>query len=516
MRALFVIPPTEYNERNSPLCRVYGCNYGFDYKPPIHFLAVATYARDVLGWDVRLLDCPAEGLDARAFEAHVASNDYDVALHWTTYLSAVEDLTAAKAIDSLAGRAVKHVFMGTASTWKPEEFGLSEHSYCLLGEPEHTLRDLDAAWRGELALESIDGLARFESGRMVRGGFRELLDVSTLPMPDRRLLLGTYRANRLDVDQITTMAVSRGCGFRCTFCATNAMDQAIELEFKRGQEWYVKRPPLRKRTVEQVVAEMKDIASLGIEGIEIADNIFTWGRTRTLQICEAIEPLNLQWIALARANMLHNDEMVAAMGRAGCQLVYMGSESFDDGLLDDMVKEIKVADVRKAVETCRRNGVEPEVSVLIGGSPNETWKTVWSSWRAARSLGTPFVHFSVALPVPSSELYDLARREGWFVDGDFLPCDNAREVIVDLPNLSARELRALLKLFYARQYLSPRGIREQVRRVRSPRDVLDKARAAGKLLAFLTEVQDRARTSDIPPGRVTPPGLLEQAFAPVR
>lgn len=512
MRALFLVPPVDYNARKTSIDRVYGCNYGFDHKPPVHLLQVATFAKVDLGWDVRLLDCPAEGFDAKRFEALCDAEKYDVVLHWTTYLSATEDLVSARVVRDRMGAGVKHVFMGTASTWKPEEFQVSRETYCLLGEPEHTLRDLDAAWRGERPVEGIDGLAWWtEKGAVERGGFRRLLDVSTLPMPDRLLLRGTYHANRLGVDKVTVMVVSRGCGFKCTFCTPNAIDQAIELEYKRLQTRYVDRPPLRKRTVDQIVAEMEDIAALGYQGVEIADNVFTWGKARTKEICERIEPLGLQWLCLARANMLHDDATLVAMRKAGCKLVYMGSESFDDGLLKDMVKDLKVADVKKAVETCRRNGVEPEVSVLMGGSPNETWKSLWYSWKAARSLGTDFVHFSVALPAPSTELYDMARENGWFVDGDFVPTDNQRDVIVNLPNLSANELRLALKLAYAGQYLAPKAVWHHVKTVRSPGDFVRKARAAGRLFGYLGEMRDRARHGGVPPGRVTPVDLTDQS-----
>lgn len=505
MRALFLIPPVGYSPRNATIDRVYGCNYGFDHKPPVHLLQVATFAKVTLGWDVRLLDCPAEGLDVAAFEKFCQTERFDVVLHWTTYLSAVEDLAAARAVRTHMAGEPYHVFMGTASTWRPEEFKINAKTFCLLGEPEHTLRDLDSAWKGERTLEGTDGLAWWNaSGELGRGGFRKLLDVSTLPMPDRRLLLGKYHANRLNAEPVTVMVVSRGCGFRCTFCTPNAIDQAIELEYKRLQTKYVDRPPLRKRTVDQIVAEFEDIASLGYQGVEVADNIFTWGKARTQEICARIAPLKLSWVCLARANMLHDDKTVAAMADAGCKLVYMGSESFDDGLLSDMVKDLKVADVRKAVETCRRNGVEPEVSVLMGGSPNETWRTLWNSWRSARKLGTDFVHFSVALPAPSTELYDMALENGWFVDGDFVPTDNQRDVIVNLPNLSANELRLALKLAYAGQYLHPKAVVKQIGSVRNPGDFVRKAKAAGRLFGYLGEVRDRARYGVVPPGRVTP------------
>jgi radical SAM superfamily enzyme YgiQ (UPF0313 family) len=280
------------------------------------------------------------------------------------------------------------------------------------------------------------------------------------------------------------------------------VDQQIELEFKRLQPTYVERPPLRKRTVDQIVAEFEEIAALGYKGVEVADNIFTWGNSRTRNLCERITPLKLQWICLARANMLHDGPTVRAMADAGCKMVYMGSESFDDGLLDDMQKELKVKDVVKAVEVCRANGVEPEVSVLMGASPKETPQTLFNSWRAARKLGTPFVHYSVALPSPSTELYDMAIENGWFVHGDFVPADNTKDVIVNLPHLSARQLRLALKLAYASQYLRPKAVLHHAKQVDSMERLRQKASSALNLFRFLGE-GNRLEIPPIPPGRVT-------------
>lgn len=503
MRALFFIPPAELNRRGLPVDRVYGCNYGYDYKPPIHFLQLATFLRDRAGWEVELLDCPAEGVDLRGFEARLAAAPVDVAVAWSVYLSAEEDIRAMRVVRRHHPGAVA-VHAATAATWKPEEFIGDARTFCLLGEPELTALELGEVIAGRRSPESVDGLAWWDGRATRRSGFRQLLDVTTLPHPDRRLLRGTYRANRLDRYPITTAVFSRGCGFRCTFCTPNGIDQTIELEFKRLQATYVDRPPLRKRTVEQIVAEFAEIAALGYRGVEIADNILTWGNRRTQAICDGIAPLGLQWICLARANMLHDGPTVRKMADAGCKMVYMGSESFDDGLLEDVAKELKVRDVVKAVEVCKANGVEPEVSVLMGASPNETWRTLFNSWRAARRLGTRFVHFSVALPSPSTELYDQARENGWFTEGDFFPTDNTRDVIVNLPHLSATELRLALKLAYGLQYLSPSGVWKQALHVGSLEDLRHKARSAAKLVGFLAgaDAPDRAR---VPPGRVTSP-----------
>ena len=101
-----------------PIDRLYGCNFGYDYKPPMHLLQLATFARDRAGWDVRLLDCPAEGLDARAFERLAAAERWDVSVSWSTYLSAEEDLHAAKVLRAI-NPGMQNVFAATAPTWKP-------------------------------------------------------------------------------------------------------------------------------------------------------------------------------------------------------------------------------------------------------------------------------------------------------------------------------------------------------------------------------------------------------------
>ena len=101
-------------------------------------------------------------------------------------------------------------------------------------------------------------------------------------------------------------------------------------------------------------------------------------------------------------------------------------------------------------------------------------------------------------------MYDDAIKYGWFIDGDFRPIDNAREVIVNLPNLSAKELQLAIKLAYGLQYLSPSGVWKQVKKVRSFNDFRHKASAARQLFGFLADSDKVRTTTHIPAGRVTP------------
>ncbi len=73
MDILFLIPPRELNKEKIPVDRVYGCNYGFDYKPAIHLLLLATVAEES-GCAVRFLDCPGQGYNLREFDKYIADN----------------------------------------------------------------------------------------------------------------------------------------------------------------------------------------------------------------------------------------------------------------------------------------------------------------------------------------------------------------------------------------------------------------------------------------------------------
>lgn len=481
MRLFFIVPPEEYNEVGSPIDRVYGCNYGYDYKPPIHMLSAATVAQEC-GHDVRFLDCPAENIHEEEFEDLIKREDFDAAFFFTPYLSMEEDRRAGEFIRREKGEDVPLVFMGAAPTWKPDYFLETVNSLVIRGEPEITLKELLESFDGNRNPEDIRGLSFMKNGRQVHNEFREFLDVNELPIPDRRLLRGTYRVNRLNVDRVTVMCVSRGCAYRCTFCAPNAVDQATEIEYKRLQDKYVKRPPLRKRTAEKVIEEFKEIARLGYKGIEVSDNHFLWEKSRTMEICEGIKDLGLEWICLARAPFLHDPEVICALRDAGCKMVYMGTESFVQEILDDIRKEIRVDDIFKAVKTCEECGVEPEVSVMMGASALETPETIDFSLKMAKKLGTRFVHYSVALPFPNTELYDLVKENHWFVRGEFESVDNAKEAIVNLPHISAKELEKKLRWSYFRQYYSPRGIWMTLKNIRSPGDFLHKVKMGFKLL----------------------------------
>lgn len=448
---LFLVPPCGYDKKHMPVDRIYGCNYGYDCKPPIHLLQLATIVEQ-LGCEARFLDCPAEGYTVSSFINSIKrSTSLTVVVFFSVWLSAEGDLKAAQAIfEILPGVTI--LFAGPYPTWRPEIFLKGDNYFVIRGEPEDTLREiLRSFYDSRNHKKAIKGLSFLEDGNLISTGTRELIDIDTLAIPDRRFLRGDYFFNRIDIYPATALCVSRGCSYRCTYCAPNALDQTIELEYIRsGKE----KPPLRVKHAENVVKEFKEIASLGYRGVEICDNQFVWDKQRVMQICNAIRPLKLQWICYARADHLRDRDMLLFMREAGCQLIYIGTESFNQRILDDIGKGLKVRDNYQAVDLVRACGIEPEISVLLGASGLETKDSIADTIREARKMKTSFIHFSIASPLPNTILYKTAKEKGWIQGGEFRPLDNVRGAMLDLPNVQARTLQKIIKRYYMKQYFS--------------------------------------------------------------
>lgn len=483
MEILFLIPPAELNIKKTSVDRVYGCNYGFDYKPPIHLLVLAMIAKQ-LGHNVRLLDCPAEGYNLRKLIDYVKNkNSTDIVVFFTVWLSMKEDLAAAEIIHNIL-KHVTIIFTGPYPTWKPELFLKNNDYFVIRGEPEKTFEEIikNIDCKANI-LYKVKGLSFFNEGHIVNNGFQELIDINTIPIPDRSLLKGQYIFNRINEYPATVMCVSRGCSYNCTYCAPHALDQAIELEYARIHS---SKPPLRLRTIKQVISEFEQIALMGYKGVEICDNQFVWGNERTIEICNAIQQLQLNWICYARADYLNDERVLRFMKSAGCKLIYIGTESFNQRILDDVNKEMSVKNIYKAVEILRECRIEPEVSILLGASGFETERTILHSIREARGLKSNFIHYSIASPLPNTHLYKIAKEKGWIKTQEFIPIDNTREGLLDLPYIKAERLKVIIRECYARQYLSLQFIVQQILSPYFFKRFIFKLKALSRLIRYLT------------------------------
>jgi radical SAM superfamily enzyme YgiQ (UPF0313 family) len=273
----------------------------------------------------------------------------------------------------------------------------------LLGEGEQTVCDLlDAILRrGQASGWKIPGLAWRDrlSGRVVRTEARSRQrSLSLLPLPARDLVrLSDYADawNRSSGYVSTNVVASRGCPFRCNWCAKPVFGNSYSL-----------------RPAESVAAEIAELKiCYGIEHIWFADDIFALNAKWTEQFADAMElsgavlPFKIQ----SRADLLR-PATVADLKRAGCSEVWMGVESGAQSILNAMDKGLRVESVASARELLRSYGIRA-CYFLQFGYPGEGLKEIEATIDLVRTTRPDEIGVSVSYPLPNTTFYERVSEQ---------------------------------------------------------------------------------------------------------
>jgi anaerobic magnesium-protoporphyrin IX monomethyl ester cyclase len=476
MKIAFVIPPVLDGTHDVDRC--FGCNYSMYFLPLLAALYPATVLKEQ-GHEVAVHDFAAQRVGKQAFLDFLHSDDSEAYCFYTVFLSQETDR---KACDMLRQEhpAARFVFFGPQPTWQPELFLDRPNTYVVRGESELTFGRLMDVLKAGAEPVGIEGLSYSGPEGMVHNPpARYTAKLDTLPIPDRTLVDHRPYCNpKLHSRPHTAMLTSRGCYAQCTYCVPNSLSYARELEHKKH---HGVKPPVRTHSAERVIEEFRKVASLGFRSVSVIDDQFLWDEARTVKICEGIKDLKLEWSCLARCDRV-SDGAAEAMARAGCAYVDLGTESFDQQVLDSVKKGIRADATERAVRILKKHGVSVELNVLFGATPVETEETIGKTLRELRRLDVDYVLFSVANPFPGTEFYSAAKANGWMAYGDYIPVDPAKHSIITYPHLPKERLEQILAHAYRSHYFHPRTLWRELRKVRSVSDFADKCRAGARLL----------------------------------
>jgi radical SAM superfamily enzyme YgiQ (UPF0313 family) len=294
--------------------------------------------------------------------------------------------------------------------WHPSLFGtgcLEEDSVdvTVQAQGEETFREIvDRLERGE-SLRGCAGCAfRNEKGEAEQNPPRALKPVDDFTRHDYALLpVERFFAlkGKKQLDYIT----SQGCFFRCAFCAD---------PFVYGRKWVGLSP-------ERVGEELEDLhARYGFVDVNFQDETYFTYADRVAAIAEEIlrRGLRVSWAATMRADQGErlSEDAMALCRRSGLRRVIIGVESGSQEMLDHIKKDIKLEQVFRSAEKCRRHGVAVNFPFIVC-FPNETDENIQASLDVARrlramspSFTTPIYYFK---PYPGTPLTDEAERAGY-------------------------------------------------------------------------------------------------------
>jgi anaerobic magnesium-protoporphyrin IX monomethyl ester cyclase len=191
------------------------------------------------------------------------------------------------------------------------------------------------------------------------------------------------------------MVASRGCPFRCNWCAKPIF----------GDNFYV-------RPAADVANEMHTLKDhYSADHIWFADDIFGLNRNWTRQFAAEVEqrdcavPFKVQ----TRADLM-TQEMASDLRRAGCSEVWMGAESGSQKILDAMEKGLRIDQVLSARQNLKQAGIRA-CYFLQFGYPGETWDDIKRTIALVRETQPDDIGVSFSYPLPNTKFYEMVRDQ---------------------------------------------------------------------------------------------------------
>lgn len=321
--------------------------------------------------------------------------------------------------------------------------------------PEETLKEtmLDAVLVGEsdysfadicdgFSLSDIKGISYKDGDEIIDTGIRTLIsNLDELPMPAWHLynINDYYKISRLLCKKrpMTTAEFSRGCVYRCDFCASKI---SLGLGY-------------RKKSAKRCAEEVKYLDSLGYKEFMLTDDIFTSDQKWAKKVCDEIYNTGTKMVWTCTNGIRvesADDELFRSMRRSGCYRVSFGFESGNDEVLKAFGKggRATVEQANKAVKLARAANIDTNGYFMVGLS-SDTEKTMQETIEFARTIPVDMMKCSVTIAFPGTKMFndyvkkDLIRSFDW----DEYMMYTAQDLFAH-ENLSFDVIQKYMKKFY--------------------------------------------------------------------
>jgi anaerobic magnesium-protoporphyrin IX monomethyl ester cyclase len=476
-RVAFLEPPA-VTERSPE--RFAGCTYELYHFPDLANLYPFTMLHEQ-GVDVDYLDATLLGDDEASYYERIARRPACAYVLHAVVLAKPTDLHTIKRLRDQQPEAWILIH-GPEATRVPEQYiGDDPRVVVFRGEVERSLTEFVNG-----TMTTPYGHSRLVDGELVSYGPdpRGLIAFDDLPIPARdhpslAPFKDSYFNPKYRGRPHALMLASRGCSFRCSFCVPNALSFARELEGIANEG---RKPKVSRASPARVAREFEALAEQGYRSVHIADDQFLWERKRSLEICERVKHVGLEWGMLSRADFLTDEEVVKALAEAGCCSIDIGVESLKQEVLDRIKKDLDVADVYTAVDLLKKHGITPKLNIMFGTTPDETPEDIYWTVKELKKLDIERVMFAIATPFKGTPFYDHCKAEGYLIDDsdDLNPMGKA---MISYPQLSGAQLEELERYAYRSFYLRPKIVARRLLQIRRPRDLLEDLKVAGRLLS---------------------------------
>lgn len=317
----------------------------------------------------------------------------------------------------------------------------------LPGEAEIEVYELIQRLKSETSTPDQE-IARYQKYK--EGNQPNLLvkDLDTLPFPeytpdeirDYRFIYPVKISKKLHWGHILS---SRGCPYQCTFCSPVT------------RESYGAKA--RLRSAKNIVDEIEELQSQGINMISFDDDLLTISRRHVQDLCDEIQrrSVDIKWLAHSRIDNVDYD-LLKTMKEAGCILLRFGVESGSRRIVESLTKSFKKIDwnsqAKKIFDYTKELGIASH-ALLIIGSPTETEQEIQETLKLVKEINPDIMQIHFFSPYPGSTSYEQLK-----------PMVDDSEIMemfhYDIPRksfsaLDSKKLTEIRSDFYKKIFLNP-------------------------------------------------------------
>lgn len=266
--------------------------------------------------------------------------------------------------------------------------------------PEECTKHFDATVVGpgeESFIKIINDCKKAKNKKLYQMDWKDV-SYSDYPIARRSFLPKTAIVNSSLFEQHgdikgTSAQFSRGCNFRCAYCAYN-IPNFIQMR--------------KPETIEEEINYLKD--EYKVKGINLRDEIcIPLNQKIAVPYIEAISRTNVLWRGQTKIGA--KKEILELAYKSGCVELAVGVESVSQRVLDIVHKGQKLDQAKKFFKICHDLGIKTKMCLILG-LPGEPQDIVRRTYDFIEETKPDYVAVSGLDPIPGSDMFNHPEKYG--------------------------------------------------------------------------------------------------------
>lgn len=227
-------------------------------------------------------------------------------------------------------------------------------------------------------------------------------ELNALPFPAYHLLpdLHCYKAYQRQ-SPAAAIITTRGCVHQCSFCSKDVFERKVTI-----------------RSAENVLEEIEWLVSkYKIRHLDILDDNFVVDKKRLEEILDGLIVRGYKITINPQAGIRTEGmtrKLLVKMKKAGFYKLPFGIESADQKVLELMNKRLDIKKAANIIQAAKGLGFLVWGFFIIG-MPGETEEAFDKTIKFARKIDFDAAVFTIAMPLPGTDLYRTVEKEGRFL-----------------------------------------------------------------------------------------------------